>query len=411
MAATLTEPAVLAAAKDTLYPDLDTDTGTYAVTETQFTTSNWGGWEIPAEVRHRLAPFNTIRLTDGEPDLLGVGMPNAEVLNAEAATTPVTVIEAKGHNTDPAAADIRHGIHQAHGHLSEVNLGYVAAPAQSITDRARALARDLNVGIIGVETPQDATLIEPARVTGAGDFSTTIDAIRFQATTHRLTDGSFPVNHPKNYLGYALALTAAGDTAEVYTEHVINDVSSGRRGAILLGLVDAQPDGETLTHLGAEVTRFARTEHGSIDAALDEFATWKRRSTRFTELAPRWAQLARSVAIQYDPTQLIIEALERLHERGTTPASIDAVAREACRINQPLTVEVFFTQSRRDDVLTADGDIDDSQLTDPTVYKSGIHFQFKYHLYHVGLLTTGGTDTKSDVLDDPWQLQHPVTSE
>jgi hypothetical protein len=75
MAATLTEPAVLAAAKDTLYPDLDSNTGTYAVTETQFTTSNWGGWEIPAELRHRLAPCNTIRLTDGEPDLLGVGMP------------------------------------------------------------------------------------------------------------------------------------------------------------------------------------------------------------------------------------------------------------------------------------------------------------------------------------------------
>jgi hypothetical protein len=133
--------------------------------------------------------------------------------------------------------------------------------------------------------------------------------------------------------------------------------------------------------------------------------------TLFTESSPRWAQLARSVAIQYDPTQLIVEALERLHDRGTTPTSIDAVAREACRINQPLAVEAFFTQSRSDDVLTADGDIDDSQLTDPTVYKSGIHFQFEYHLYHVGLPTTGGTDTKSDVLEDAWQLHHPISSD
>ena len=60
MAATLIEPTVLAAAKETLYPDLDTDGGTYAVTETQF---------------RRLAPYNTIRLTNWEPDLLGVGMP------------------------------------------------------------------------------------------------------------------------------------------------------------------------------------------------------------------------------------------------------------------------------------------------------------------------------------------------
>jgi hypothetical protein len=117
-------------------------------------------------------------------------MPALDVLNADAATTAVTVIEAKGHNTDPAAADIRRGIHQAHGHLSEVNLGYVATPTQSITDWARALARDLDIGIIAVETLHDATLIEPARVTGAGDFSTTIDAIRFQATTHRRGAGS-----------------------------------------------------------------------------------------------------------------------------------------------------------------------------------------------------------------------------
>ncbi|RLM53415.1 hypothetical protein DVK02_13035 [Halobellus sp. Atlit-31R] len=408
MAATLTEPTVLAAAKDTLYPDLDAGADQYAVTETQFTTTSWGGWEIPDDVRRRLAPYNTIRLTGGEPDLLGVGMPALEVLNADAATTPVAVVEAKGHNTDPSAADVRTGINQAHGHLSDVNIGYVAAPVQSITDQARALARDLNIGIVGVESPHDATLVEPARVTGAGDFSTTIDAFRFQATTHRLTEGSFPVNHPKNYLGYALALAAEGETAEIYAEHVIGSVSGGRRGAILLGLVDDRPTGERLTNLGAEVVRFARARHGSVTAALQKFTSWKGRSTRYTELAPRWAQLARSVAVQYEPTQLIVDALERLHRRGVDHATIDAVAREACRLNRPLAVEVFFTQSRREDVLTADGDIDDSVLPDPSVYKSGIHFQYKYHLYHVGLLTHGGTDRKDDVLTDTWALEHPV---
>jgi hypothetical protein len=408
MAATLTEPTVLAAAKDTLYPNLDTSSDHYAVTETQFTKPTWGDWDIPEDLHRRLAPYNTIRLTSGEPDLLGVGMPALEVLNADTATTPIAVIEAKGDNSDPSAADVRRGINQAHGHLSEVNIGYVAAPIQSITDQARALARDLNIGVIGVESAHDATLVEPARVTGVGDFSTTIDAIRFQARTHRLTEGSFPVNHPKNYLGYALALAADGETRDVYSEYVINAALDGRRGALLLGLIDDRPTGDALTHLGAEVVRFARHRHGSIAAALDEFASWKGRSTRFTDLAPRWAQLARSVAIQYDPTQLIVEALERLHQRGTAPANIDAVAREACRINQPLAVEVFFTQRRRDEVLTADGDIDESMLSDPTVYKSGIHFQFKFHLYHIGLLTEGGTDTKSDVLNDPWQLEQSL---
>jgi hypothetical protein len=411
MGAALPEPVVLAAAKDALYPDLDTTTERYTVTETQFTQSTWGGWQIPDELRQRLAPYNTIQLSDGEPDLLGIGLPTHEVLNADAATTPVTVVEAKGHNTDPSAADIRTGINQAHGHLSEVNIGYVAAPRQSITDQARSLARELNVGVISVQSPHDATLVEPARVTGAGEFSTTINAIRFQATANHLTEGSFPVNHPKNYLGYVLALAADGETSTLYSEYVINSVTGGRRGALLLGLVDDAPNGETLTPLGAEVVRFARDHHGSLTAALDEFDAWFGRSRRFTELAPRWAQLARSVAVQYEPTQLIITALERLHQRGTSSATIDAVVQEACRINQPLAVEVFFTQNRRNDVLTSGGEIKETELLDPTVYKSGIHFQFKYHLYHIGLLTEGGTDNKEAVLTNNWELEQSVESD
>ena len=408
MAVTLAEPTVLAAAKDTLYPDIDTSPDQYAVTETQFTQSTWGGWTIPQALRDRLAPYNTIRLTDGEPDLLGVGMPAVEVLNGDAATTPVTVIEAKGHNTNPSDADVARGITQAHAHLPEVNLGYVAAPAPSITDAARAQARNLNVGVIAVEDTDSARVVEPARVTGAGEFSTTIDAVRLQATTHRLTDGSFPVNHPKNYLGYALALAADGGTETVYADNVINAISGGRRGAILLNLVDDQPTGDSLTHLGAEVVRFAREQHGTVTAALAEFDTWTGSRTRFTELAPRWAQLARSVAIQYEPTRLIITALERLHQNRTRDATLADVALEATHINQPLAIEVFFTQHRRDDVLTADGDINESMLADPTVYKSGIHFQFKYQLYHLGILTTGGTDDKDTVLTNKWALEHPV---
>jgi len=138
------------------------------------------------------------------------------------------------------------------------------------------------------------------------------------------------------------------------------------------------------------------------------FDGWAGRSIRFTELAPRWAQLARSVAIQYEPTRLIIESLERLHDSGCRAASLADVALAATRLNQPLAVEVFFTQHRREDVLTADGGIDESVLADPMIYKSGIHFQFKYQLYHLGILTTGGTDDKDAVLSNEWQLEQAV---
>ena len=69
---------------------------------------------------------------------------------------------------------------------------------------------------------------------------------------------------------------------------------------------------------------------------------------------------------------------------------------------------VFITQSRREDVFTADGEINETMLADPTVYTSGVDSQFKAHLFHVGLLTGRGTDDKSEVLDDEWTLTQPV---
>ncbi|WP_094527770.1 hypothetical protein [Halorubrum sp. Ea8] len=59
-------------------------------------------------------------------------MPATDALNGDAATTPVTVIEAKGHNTNPGDADVARGITQAHAHLPEVDLGYVAAAGHGI---------------------------------------------------------------------------------------------------------------------------------------------------------------------------------------------------------------------------------------------------------------------------------------
>lgn len=52
------------------------------------------------------------------------------------------------------------------------------------------------------------------------------------------------------YLRYALALAADGNTDIVYADNVINAISGGRRGAILLNLVD-----ETNAH-DAEHERF-----------------------------------------------------------------------------------------------------------------------------------------------------------
>jgi hypothetical protein len=408
MSVALPEPQVLAAAKEELYPDLADRSNAYAVTDNQFTVDQWGEWQIPEEVRDTLQPFNIVRMSSGEPDLLAVGLPDTKVLNEAAASTPVVVVEAKGNNAASEDADITRGIEQVHARMSEANLGFVAAPLASVSETAQSLARDLNVGVLGVQPDGAVAAIEPARVTGAGDFSTDINAIRFQATNHQLTAASFPVNHPKNFLGYALALADNRDTHSVYDDHVIRRAADGRRGALLLNLVEESAGELRLTHLGQEVVRFARVQCGSVANALELMDGWTGKRERFTEYAPRWAQLARSVMIQYEPTQLIVEALERLHSEGLAAPQLPDLVREGCRINRPLAIEVFFATGKRDRVLAEDGSLVDDQLTNPDLYKSGAHFQYKAGLYHVGILTSRGTDDAEVAMTDTWAVETAV---
>lgn len=55
--------------------------------------------------------------------------------------------------------------------------------------------------------------------------------------------------------------------------------------------------------------------------------------------------------------------------------------------------------------LTAGEDIDESVLPDPTVYKSGLRFQFKSQLSQL-TSHTGWTDAEIEALEDEWELMH-----
>lgn len=113
--------------------------------------------------------------------------------------------------------------------------------------------------------------------------------------------------------------------------------------------------------------------------------------------------------MQYNPTQLIVDALERLHQDGYPTVRLPELVSRAAVINQPLAIEVFITANKRETVLNTDGELNQGALEDPTVYKSGAHFQFKSQLYHVGLLTSGGTDTSEAAVTDDWKLEHVVS--
>ncbi|MFC7228634.1 hypothetical protein N0B31_14575 [Salinirubellus salinus] len=407
----LAEPQVLAHAKRRLFPDAD-ESDTYAVCDTQFATEEWlPGRRVAAEVRETLAPFNHVRLGGGYPDLVGVRALESEWLAVErfGDDPPLVAIEAKGY-TETGGVDTERGIVQAYDRLVEANAAYLAAPAPAVSETDRTLARELNVGVLTVETDGHVEALEVPRVVG-NRTSDEATAIRFQATAQGVADRSFGLNHPKNYLGYALALAHDGETERVLADRVVAATADARRGAAFLDLVSETPSGVELTSLGEEVVRFALDRYGSVDAALDAFGDWKRSRTRFTEVAPAWGLLTRRVVWAYPATELLVTELQTMHEDGiTAPSLVDLV--EWLHVQHPtFTVELFLrgTDDARTRVLDADGGLDAAALRDGSVYHAPTVFQLKAMLYHAGVLTERGAEPhRLDPETDVWALRHPV---
>jgi hypothetical protein len=406
----LTEPHVLAHTKRRLFPDSD-EPDTYAVCDTQFATEEWlAGERVDRAVRETLAPFNHVRVGGGYPDLVGVRTLESEWLAVERLgdDPPLVVVEAKGY-TD-GGVDTGRGIVQAYDRLGEANAAYLAAPDAAISETDRALARELNVGVLGVGTDGTVEPLEVPRVVG-NRTSDEATAIRFQATAQGVADRSFGLNHPKNYLGYALACYHPGDTETMLADRVVRATDDARRGAEFLGLVDATPTGPNLTALGREVVRFAVERYGSVDTALEEFETWKRSRTRFSDLAPEWGLLTRRVVWAYPATTLLVTELETMHRDGVVaPSLVDLV--EWLHVQHPtFTVELFLrgTDDVRSHVLDADGELQRKPLYDGNVYHSPTVFQLKAMLYHAGVLTERGAEPhRLDPETDVWALRHPL---
>jgi hypothetical protein len=406
------EPEVLASAKATLFPDAD-DSRAYAVCDTQFGQEEWRpGERISQRVRDRLAPFNHVRVGSGYPDLVGVRKLEDDLLavdRVDETNPPLVAVEAKGYTAD-GTVDVERGIVQAHDRLGEANAAFAAVPATAVTQSNRALARDLNVGLLAVDG-ETVDVLETPRVVGndAGDDAR---AIRFQASAQGVTDQSFGLNHPKNYLGYPLALYAGGNTAALLEEYdVVGATDDARRGSAFLGLTEETTAGPRLTPLGDEVIRFALDRCGSVTAALAEFADWYRSPTRFTDLAPAWGQLARRVVWAYPATPLLVEELQTLHGDGSTAPSLVEFVTHLHRLHPSFAVELFLrgTESVRSRALDADGTLRESVLTDGDIYHSPTVFQLKAMLYHVGLLTERGSEPSNlDPIEDLWRLRNPV---
>jgi hypothetical protein len=394
-----------------MFPDPE-ETNTYAVVDTQFAVEEWLADEnIDPELREDLAPFNHVRVGSGYPDLVGVRTLDSEFLAVDrfGDQPPLVVIEAKGYSGN-RSVDVEGGVVQAYDRLHEANAAYVAAPEDTISQSARTLARELNVGVLGVDTGGSVTPLEIPRVVG-NRTSDDATAIRFQATAQGVADKSFGLNHPKNYLAYPLAIYHSGDTETVLAEFVVRAVDDARRGAAFLGLVEERPDRVALTPLGKEVVRFARQKCGTVDAALREFENWQGSRKRFCDVAPDWGLVTRRVVWTYRATQLFVEELQTMHKDGICkPSLVDFV--EWLHVQHPtFTIELFLRGSDevRSRVLDEAGQIQPAELEDGTVFHSPTVFQLKAMLYHSGILTERGAEPhRLDPTTDVWQLREPL---
>lgn len=407
----LSEPAVLAHTKRQLFP-ADDSTASYAVVDTQFSVDEWlPDQPIPAEIHDQLAPFNHVRVGTGYPDLVGVRLLDTEYLAVErfGDEPPLVAIEAKGYR-DGGKVDVERGVVQAYDRLHEANAAYVAAPGAAISQSARTLARELNIGVLAVDVDGGVTPREVPRIVGnrTADEAT---AIRFQATAQGVANKSFSLNHPKNYLAYPLAVYHLDETETVLAERVVGAVDSARMGASFLGLIDEQPTRIALTPLGEEVVRFGIDRYGSVDAALAEFTAWKRSRKRFCELAPEWGLVTRRVVWAYPATQLLVEELQTMCDDGfPEPTLVDLV--EWLHVHHPtFTIELFIrgTETGRRRVLDAEGELRVDALRDGTIYHSPTVFQLKTMLYHAGVLAERGTEPhRLDPSTDSWRLREPL---
>jgi hypothetical protein len=410
-AATLSEPEVLSRTKGRLFPE--DASGTYAVVDTQFATDEWlPGQPIEQRVRERLSPFNHVALGSGYPDLVGVGTLDDELLAVDRLgdEPPLIAVEAKG-VTESGAVDTEWGIVQAYDRLHEANVAYLAAPRTAISATDRTLANELNVGILSVDGAGTVEALERPRMVGnhATDEAT---AIRFQASAQGVADKSFSLNHPKNYLGYALATYVDDETAALLDAYdIVNAVDGARRGAVFLGLVTEQPSRVTLTPLGQEVVRFAKARYGTVENALGAFEQWYGSGARWYDTAPRWGELTRRIVYAYPATELLVTELQTMHETEIPDPSLVDLVVWLHEHHPAFTVELFLRgdEAVRSRVVTEDGQLRDGALEEGGVYHSPTVFQLKTMLYHAGILTERGTEPANlDPTDDVWALRECV---
>ena len=222
---------------------------------------------------------------------------------------------------------------------------------------------------------------------------------------------SFKKNHPKNALGYVLAVQADGKTDEIFERYVIKSVDDARRDAIGLGFLRESPETDRLTKAGREAVRTLSYQHSSIAAALEKIDAQSGRSARFIDVLPVMGVVVRQALLDYPPTEFLLNTLDTLAERGHPEPSLALVAKTAAQQRPAFALDFFVAPDSRDDARNGStGELNLQKFDDGAIYSTHTTFQYKAMLYHAGILTTRGNDKKSEL--DPssvtWALEDPI---
>jgi hypothetical protein len=402
------EPAILAAAKDYLTGGNEY---AYAVVDSQFGQPEWGNKPIPERVRQKLRPISTLQMGNGHPDAL-VAPPQENSYQDpggdRSGIIPLAVIEAKGESKRSGRNAGRIAITQAHAHLEEANIGYAAVPQSLVSHRERALASELNIGLIAVDGGEVRLLEEP-RIVGS-DSSGTAETVRFHARLGGIAVENLTKNHPKNPLGYALAFQCNGETESIVKEYVIEAAADARRDAEALGLIRRQQGERELTNLGRESVRTMVSHYDSKKEVLEQIDNLYGRANRLIDELPVIGVVARQVLLAYPPTQVLVDTLDHLSEAGTREPALATVAKAIAKKRTDFALNLFVSTNSRESVIDESGDIDLSAFDDGNVYSTHTTFQYKAMLYHAGILSQRGKDKKSEL--DPtvstWSLENTI---
>jgi hypothetical protein len=407
---TLIEPRVLAEAKEFLLPP-EPGHG-YAMVDAQFRTDSWGQAAIEESIRSDLEPINSLQMASGQPDAI-LAPPKPETYRGDIADTvtvlPLAVIEAKGETRHNRTNTTRTAITQAHGHLQEANLGFAAVPHSSISETDRSLAQELNIGLLAV-AENNIEIVEKPRLVGT-ETTPTAETLRFHAQLGGTAVESLKKNHPKNALGYALAVQHSEDTEKVFKRYVIASVSDARLDATALGLVSMSVEGLRLTPAGREAVRTIKYQYGGIEDALEKIDEHTGSSRRFIDICPVMGTVIRQSILSYPPTQVLIDTLGDLANQGYYEPTLAQVAKAVAAEHPDFALDLFVSTrfEDRQAILNdhSDSPLDQSMFENGDIYSTHTTFQYKAMLYHVGLLTERGTDTKSklDPTSEVWALE------